>query len=95
MSQSLVHEGYAVVMLKRPVWVDGLLLTRHGQHGAVHCLSLADALRLCEAGDAKLPGHTHIAALRDVARPLRKAPPARPAVAEIPQLAAVDAEVAA
>lgn len=63
---SLVHNGHVVVRLRRTLFLTRRrLLTVHGQHGALYALLPADALRLVEAGHAKLPAGVRRQALRD------------------------------
>lgn len=54
-----------VVRLKETVVMDGRLMCKHGQHGALVELPLQHALRLVEVGRAKLPAGVRRSALRE------------------------------
>ena len=55
MSRSIIRSTHCMVRLRENTYVRGRRLTVHGQHGSLYCLPLADALRLVENGQAKLP----------------------------------------
>lgn len=56
--------GHAVVILLQSVRTHGRFLGLHGPHGALRALPIGTALRLCEAGEARLPGRADPEALR-------------------------------
>lgn len=60
-------EPYIIVRLRRGcanVWSAGRWLNRNGMHGNLHCLPLKPALRLIDAGQAKLLPHQRVSILR-------------------------------
>lgn len=56
MRASFLQPDHIIVRMRAMVWLRGRLLTRHGQFGAMHVVTPADALRVVLAGEAKLPG---------------------------------------
>lgn len=56
--------GHAVVILLQSVRTHNRFMGLHGPYGALRALPIATALRLCEAGDARLPGDADPVALR-------------------------------
>ena len=63
---SLVRDDFALVRIReRVLYLRGRRLGKHGQLGSLVALPLADALRLVEAGQAKMPGDATRQQLRE------------------------------
>lgn len=65
-ASSLIRDNFALVRIRDHVlYLRGRRLGKHGQHGSLVALPLVDALRLVEAGQAKVPGGIGRQQLRD------------------------------
>ncbi len=64
---------HAVVILLNAVRTGGRFMAVHGPHGRLRALPIGTALRLCEAGEARLPGRVELDVLRRVYEKHREA----------------------